>query len=141
MNKTKLGITANAYAALIFAAGLLGIIPVVLLAGAALIMEENEWLKRMSVKAIAFIVVLNVFSVLLLLLPDFFDIIRDILYIVDVDHDIIEVFDAIISIFYDVFNGGWVMFGNIMLIVYAFLAYRGKYAKVFFIEGLVNRNM
>ena len=137
MNKTKFGLSANAYAALVFAVGLLGITPVVLLAGAALIVEENEWLKRMSVKALAFVAIMKIFSVILLLLPDALGMIVDILLIADVDVSIITSINSV----FGVLNDGLLIFTNVMLILYAYQAYCGKYAKVLFVEGMVNKNM
>ena len=53
MQKTRLGISAGLLGAALYFVGLLGIIPVVLLAGYVLLFEENEWLKRTAVKAVA----------------------------------------------------------------------------------------
>lgn len=139
MNKTKLGITPNAYAALVFAVGLLGILPALILAGAALILEENEWLKRMSAKAIAFIVVIKIFSVLLLLLPDFLGIIQDFMILAE-SNSSVEVL-AKINYFFTILDDALTIFSSIMLLIYAYQAYCGKYAKVLFVEGMVNKNM
>ena len=53
MQKTRLGISAGLLGAALYFVGLLGIIPVVLLAGYVLLFEDNEWLKRTAVKAVA----------------------------------------------------------------------------------------
>ena len=140
MKKTKLGISANAYAALVFATGLFGIIPALILTGAVLILEDNDWLKRMSVKAVVFIAVLNIFDILLMLLPNFFDMIENLCRIADARGAVLEVFTKI-DIFFSIFRTALAIFTDVMLIVYAYMAYRGKYAKVLFVEGLVNRNM
>ena len=140
MNKTKFGISANAYAALAFAVGLLGIIPTLILTGAVLILEDNQWLKRMCVKAVAFIAIMNIFGVILMLLPDFLNIVEKLLLVVEVDKNVIDVFTKVDLIF-AVFRNVLTIFTNVMLIFYAYMAYCGKYAKVLFIEGLVNRNM
>lgn len=140
MNKTKLGISANAYAALVFAAGLLGIIPTLILTGAVLVLEDNEWLKRMCVKAVAFIVVTKIISVILMLMPDFLNMIEYLLLVAEVDRTITDVFTKFDLIF-AMFKNALTIFTNVMLIVYAYMAYCGKYAKVLFVEGFVNRNM
>ncbi len=138
-NKTKFGVKINAYAALIFLAGLFGnIIPVLLLGGVALIMEENEWLKRMSLKAIAFVIILELVSFFILLLPDFLDVISDIMIVAEEAPS--ESFNKI-SYFFSFINKSWVIFGNIFLAYYAYQAYLGKYAKVLFVENFVNKNM
>ena len=140
MNKTKLGISANAYEALVFAAGLLGIIPTLILTGAVLVLEDNQWLKRMCVKAVAFIAIMNIFGVVLMLLPDFLNLIEKLLIVAEVDKVVIDVFTKFDLIF-SIFGNALTIFTNVMLIIYAYMAYCGKYAKVLFIEGLVNRNM
>ena len=140
MVKTKLGLTPNAYAALIFGIALLGgIIPALLLAGAALLLEENEWLKRMSVKAIAFLVMVKVVSVILMFLPDVLQWIADIILIFAKRPDL-EVIDKITSIF-NWINKAFHILVSILWIVYAYQAYNGKYAKVLFVENMVNKNM
>ena len=62
MQKTRLGISAGLMGAALYFLGFLGIIPVVLVAGYVLLFEENEWLKRTAVKAVA---VLAFFAVLI----------------------------------------------------------------------------
>ncbi|MBQ7097886.1 MAG: hypothetical protein IJN96_07380 [Clostridia bacterium] len=140
MNKTKLGISANAYAALVFASGLFGIIPAIILTGAVLILEDNEWLKRMAVKAVAFIVVINIFHVVLMLLPNFLDMLKNLLLAAGADSIVIDVFSKVELVF-SVFQKGLTIFADVMLILYAYMAYCGKYAKVLFVEGFVNKNM
>ena len=68
MAKTKLGISVGLLGAGIYFLGLLGILPAVLLAGYALISEQDEWLKKTAVKAIA---VMLFFAVLLAIIAVF----------------------------------------------------------------------
>lgn len=52
MQKTKLGITVGALGAITFFAGFFGgYLAAIVLAGYALLFEENAWLKRSVVKA------------------------------------------------------------------------------------------
>ena len=139
MNKTRFGLTANALAALIFTAGLMGLTPVVLLVGAVLLVEENEWLKRMSVKALAFLLIMNVVSVLLMLLPDLLEWIVDIIRICD-DMADVETIIQINKVFAWI-NSALGILTKVLLVVYAYQAYLGKYAKVLFVENMVNKNM
>ena len=64
MQKTRIGISVGLLGAAMYFVGLLGIIPVVLLAGYVLLFEDNEWLKRTAVKAVA---VFAFFAILLAL--------------------------------------------------------------------------
>ena len=65
MQKTGFGISANAYAGLTFLAGLISPPLTVIMAGAVLLTEDNDWLKRMVLKAVAFIVFMGVAEIVL----------------------------------------------------------------------------
>lgn len=79
MQKTKLGVSvAVVGAAMYFFGYFSGYTAMLLLAGYVLLMEENEWLKKTAVKAVATMVVFSLLSVLIGLIPNVFDFIRDI---------------------------------------------------------------
>ena len=59
--------------------GLLGIVPLVILAGYVLLLENNEWLKRAAVKAVVIVVAFGLISVLIGTLSDVFDFLNVIL--------------------------------------------------------------
>ena len=62
MQKTKLGISVGLLGAAVYLSGMVNIIALVILAGYVLLMEENEWLRKAAVKAVAIVlafVVLN----------------------------------------------------------------------------------
>jgi len=56
MQKTKLGISVGLLGAAICFMGLINIIPMILLAGYVLWAEDNEWLKKLAVKAVTIFV-------------------------------------------------------------------------------------
>lgn len=56
MQKTKLGISVGLLGAAICFMGVINIIPMILLAGYALWAEDNEWLKKLAVKAVTIFV-------------------------------------------------------------------------------------
>ena len=61
MQKTKLGITVGALGAITFFAGFFGgYLAAIVLAGYALLFEENAWLKRSVVKAVVLMVFFSV---------------------------------------------------------------------------------
>ena len=62
MQKTKLGISVGLLGAALYFMGLLGIIPLVIIAGYVLLFEENEWLKKTAVKAVAVVVFFSILS-------------------------------------------------------------------------------
>lgn len=70
MEKTKLGITISLLGGGLYFIGLLGIIPLVIVAGYVLVMEENQWLKRVAVKAVAVVLLFAILQNLLGLLSD-----------------------------------------------------------------------
>lgn len=71
MQKTKLGISVGLLGAAVYFAGLFsGYIVMILLAGYVLLAEENIWLKKASVKAVALMMGFSLLSALLGLIPD-----------------------------------------------------------------------
>lgn len=79
MQKTKLGVSvAVVGAAMYFFGYFSGYTAMLLLAGYVLLMEENEWLKKTAVKAVATTVVFSLLSVLIGLIPNVFDLIQDV---------------------------------------------------------------
>lgn len=80
--KTKLGISVEIFAAAIFFVALFGgFTPVILLAGYALLMEEDEWLKKSAVKAVALLIIINIGLYFIGLLPDVLGWISSILHL------------------------------------------------------------
>ena len=62
MQKTKLGISVGILGAAVYLSGMVNVMALVILAGYVLLMEENEWLRKAAVKAVAIVlgfVVLN----------------------------------------------------------------------------------
>jgi hypothetical protein len=65
ITKTKLGISAGLFGAALYFVGLMSIIPLVVMAGYVLLCEENEWLKKAAVKAVAIVLFFTVISTLI----------------------------------------------------------------------------
>lgn len=71
MVKTKLGITIGLMGAALYAVALFGgYVPAILLAGYVLLMEENEWLKRTAVKAVALLAGFSFLVYVINVIPD-----------------------------------------------------------------------
>ncbi len=78
MQKTKLGISVGMVGAAMFFFCLFGgYIPALLLGGYILLAEDNIWLKKTAVKAIALSVCFSILTILIGLIPDFINIIRN----------------------------------------------------------------
>lgn len=71
MQKTKLGITVGAFGAVTYFAGFFGgYLAAIVLAGYALLFEENAWLKRSVVKALVLMVFFSVLVAFINFVPD-----------------------------------------------------------------------
>lgn len=79
MQKTKLGVTVALLGASIYFISLFGgYIPVIILGGYVLLMEENIWLKKTAVKSVAVLIMFALFSALLGLIPGVINFVDDI---------------------------------------------------------------
>ena len=84
MLKTRLGISVGLMGALMFFVCLFGNYLVsILLAGYILLFEENIWLKKASVKAIALMILFSLASILVGLIPNLLGFIADIVRLFD----------------------------------------------------------
>lgn len=89
MQKTKLGVSVAVLGAAMYFTGLFsGYVVAVVLAGYILLMEENEWLKKTAVKAVALMIAFSLLSTLLGLIPDVINFINSIFIIFDGDFSI-----------------------------------------------------
>ena len=80
MRKTRLGISVGLLgAALFFVAQFSGYLGVILIGGYILLFEENAWLKKSAVKAMAVLLLFSFAIAVLGLIPDCFDVIDSIL--------------------------------------------------------------
>lgn len=71
MQKTKMGISVGMLGAAIYLTGLFsGYLVTVLLVGYVLLVEDNPWLRRMSVRAITLMIIFSLLSTLVGLIPD-----------------------------------------------------------------------
>lgn len=71
MQKSKLGVSVGLVGAVLFFCGVVdSLILLIIVSGYVLLVEENAWLKRTSVKAVILFICFSVLSVLIGLLPD-----------------------------------------------------------------------
>lgn len=79
MQKTRFGITVSLLGAAIYFMGLFGgFLVTALLTAYVLLFEENEWLKKSAVKAVALMVVFSILSVLIYLIPNVINFIDNV---------------------------------------------------------------
>ena len=62
MEKTRLGITISLMGGALYFIGLMGMTPLIIAAGYVLIMEGNQWLRRVAVKAVAVVLFFVILS-------------------------------------------------------------------------------
>ena len=70
MEKTKLGISISVVGAGLYFIGMMGIVATIIAAGYVLLFEENQWLKRVAVKAVAVVLFFAILSQALSLFSD-----------------------------------------------------------------------
>ena len=79
MQKTKLGISVGLLGALLYFSGFFGgYVITIIMSGYVLLAEENMWLRKASVKAVALMVVFSILPSLLSLIPGAIEIINEI---------------------------------------------------------------
>ena len=92
MQKTKLGITVGALGAITFFAGFFGgHLAAIVLAGYALLFEENAWLKRSVVKAVVLMVFFSVTVAIINVIPDLLEFVGNIASVFNGNFSIIKV--------------------------------------------------
>ena len=92
MQKTKLGITVGALGAITFFAGFFGgYLAAIVLAGYALLFEENAWLKRCVVKAVVLMVFFSVTVAIINVIPDLLEFVGNIASVFNGNFSIIKV--------------------------------------------------
>ena len=70
MEKTKIGITVGLMGGALYFIGMMGLTPLVIAAAYVFLKEENAWLKRTAVKAVAVVLFFAILSNLVSLLGD-----------------------------------------------------------------------
>lgn len=92
MQKTKFGITVGALGAITFFAGFFGgYLAAIVLAGYALLFEENAWLKRSVVKAVVLMVFFSVTVAIINVIPDLLEFVGNIASVFNGNFSIIKV--------------------------------------------------
>ena len=65
MEKTKLGLSINLFAALLYFLAISGVLPIMIAGGYVLLLEESHQLKRTAIKALIFTILLSALVLLL----------------------------------------------------------------------------
>jgi len=78
MQKTKVGISVGLFGAGLYFMGIVSIIPLVIMAGYVLMLEENEWLKKAAVKSVAIVIFFTILSAIIGLVGNSTSLLQDI---------------------------------------------------------------
>ncbi|MBQ7120026.1 MAG: hypothetical protein IJO09_07405 [Oscillospiraceae bacterium] len=154
MQKTRFGISAQAYAGLAFLSGIISPIITLVMTGAALIVEENDWLKRMVLKAFTFVLFMGVAETVL----GDLSLIRvgkssfEVSAAGGLVAGIIDALNGLLSYVDSGFNaekvkGFFGLLGSIVgvlkvifLIIFAKKAFAGQYVKLPVVDGVIEKN-
>lgn len=136
MNKTKLGISDNAYACLTFLAGLTGFLGVAILTGVAFFMNESDWLKKTTFKALVFVLLMSALGGIISVLNDGVSFFVNFVRLFDAGFNFI-IPNNIISLLKIAVS----FFTNLGLLVFAAKAYKGRYIKIAKVEEFTNNSL
>lgn len=137
MQKTKMGISVGLLGAMLFAAALFGgYVAVILLAGYVLLYEENMWLKRSAVKAVALLVCFSVLNAVLGLIPGLISFIDDICNVFGGSFSIL-----FISRIINVITSALSLIKIVLFLLLGFKALGQGTIKVPVVDDLINKHM
>ncbi|MCL1844021.1 MAG: hypothetical protein FWF79_09425 [Defluviitaleaceae bacterium] len=84
MEKTKLGISISLLGGGMYFIGLIGgLVPLLIVAGYVMIVEENQWLRRVAVKAVAVVLMFGVLSQVVSLFSDSSSFLGNLVHLFD----------------------------------------------------------
>ena len=137
MEKTKLGISVGLMGAIVFLTALGGgITPLFLLAGYVFFKEENVWLKKNTVKAIAVLLVYYIAYYALGLIPDVLGLLLDTIGLVGINISL-SFINNLVYIVRDAVN----VVKTILLLLSGLTALNMGTIKVPFIDNLIDKHM
>lgn len=136
MNKTKLGVSDNAYACLTFLAGLTGFLGVAILTGVAFIMGESDWLKKTTFKALVFVLFMSALGGIVACLNDGVSFFVNLVKLFDSGFNF-SIPSSIISLLRTAVS----FFTSLGLLVFASKAYKGRYIKIAKVEEFTNNSL
>lgn len=137
MQKTKLGVSVGLLgAAVYFSAAFGGYVAMFLVAGYVLLFEENEWLKKAAVKAVALMIDVGVLNTAIGLIPDVLTWLSSFL----------SIFDTYISVgkvssFFDSITGAISIIRTVFFLILGVKALNQGTINVPVVDNLINKYM
>ena len=137
MQRTKLGIPAGLLAAGIYFTGLFGgYLVAVLLTAYVLLVEDDEWLRRSSVKAVILMAVLSLATTVLGFFPDVLEVISSLLSVFHVVFTY-HTFSTIINVFIQVID----ILKYVLFIILGIKALGARSVAIPVVDGLIYKYM
>lgn len=135
--KTKIGISAGAYAAFTFLIALFGgYVALTIAVGFVLIFEGNEWLRTTVVKAMVIELLFSVLYLLLNALPDLFRIINDAATIFNGSVPYGKLSQGITFL-----RDGVQIFERVLFLLLALFAFKMKTIRIGFVDKFVEKHL
>lgn len=136
MQKTSLGISVGLFGAALYFVGIVSIIPLVIMAGYALIREQNEWLKKTAVKAVGVVILFSLFQSAIGLISSSSSFLTDIVVLFNGTIDLAE-----LTRFLRICSTAVSIAETIILALLGFKALKQGSFGVHPIDGAVNKHM
>lgn len=137
MQKTKLGVSVGLVGAAVYFIGLFGgLLTALVLAGYILLAEDNEWLRKSAVKAIALVLSFAVFSGIINLIPNAITFINDIVAIFGGKFSMLFLNKVAIAL-----NSGLDIVEKILFLGLGFKAFTQGTISIPFVDKMINKYM
>ncbi len=137
MQKTKLGVSVGLLgAAAYFSSLFAGYVALFLIAGYVLLFEENEWLKKTAVKAVALTMAISVVVTAIGLIPDCLNCISNFLGIFNV-YVSLSIVTSIISVVVQIIN----ILENVLFLILGLKALNQGTITIPVVDNLINKYM
>lgn len=137
MQKAKLGVSVGLVGAALYFFGLFnGYLAMGLLAGYVLLVEEDAWLRKQAVRAVALLVCFSLLSTLIGLIPDFLGLIGDVVNLFEGSFSY-SVVSKIVRLLQDILS----FVKIILFLLLGFKALGQTSLKLPVVDDLANRNL
>ena len=137
--KTKLGITAGAVAAVAYLAGFFsGYLALIVIVCYVFIMQENDWLKLNSLKALVLMLAFSVLTALVVFIPNIISLINSLLNIWDgslYNNKVIPAINDCVTFI----NNCISLIEKVLMLLLALYATKLKTVKIGFIDNILEK--
>ncbi len=137
MLKTKMGISIALVGAAMYFLGAIAFTPAVLLAGAMLIMEDNQWVKRQAAKMIGVVIVFSLLGIAIGWIDDVVNVLNIIVHWFAKDAKYLSIPGNIESLLRTIIGAA----EEVLLVVMGFMALKMKEIRFGVVDKLLDRFM